>query len=191
MSRSRVIRRTLPRHDQRRVTGDGEVHRHWGCGIPHLNRHSVVIDQKRNLLSQIIGKQIGPGDRGCVPTGFGHMPIAQSAVGGGKACRGDSYLGIKSANPRLGHPFGQNFAELGAKKPGRGVVKLDQALNGAVCIRKCLVVDPFGGEDPGRMLAVHSFTCKSLRSLTPLMRHPQTDRSVRTGRHRQGPDSRF
>ena len=103
-------------HGQRSVIGDGEMHRHGGCGVADADGHAVVLDQKAQLLGQIIGEQIGAGDRGGIASRLDHMAKAEAGIGGGEGFRGDAHLGVEGADAAVGLARAHGLAEAVAKK---------------------------------------------------------------------------
>jgi hypothetical protein len=60
----------------------------------------VVLDQKAQLLDQVLAEQVGPGDRGRIGAGRGDMAERQPRVGLAKGRHRQPDLGVKGAHPR-------------------------------------------------------------------------------------------
>ena len=187
------ITRHFLRHGDRAVACHGEMHGHWCQRRANLDRHTMVLDQKPDLLAQVIGEKIGARDGGGIAARIGHMAKAQAAIGQGVAHRGDTQLGVKGAKPRLVRgAIAQRRAELVAQELHRLRIKRLKMGNGVIGVFKQLALFfLIGADDTGRfvfhvMIFMYKGRAWARRAVTAFP--PRPDRSGQNGSHRPAPN---
>ncbi len=117
---------------------NGEMHRHRRGRGANGHRHTMVFGQKGDLLPEVAGEQVGPGDGRGIGPGFGHMAKAEAAVGLGEGRRGQPDLGIIGAIAGIGDAIGDGGREPFRQKPCGDAIQLHEAVHGGAGIAEGL-----------------------------------------------------
>ena len=164
------VQHAFLRHRDVRVARHGEMHRDRRGGRADFHRDAVVLDQKADLLDQVLAKEVGPRDRGGIGAGPRDMAKGQAGVDLAKAGHGDADFGVEGADAGGGAALGHGLVEMPGQMRGRLGIQPLQPGDGGFGVVKAFGAGAVGQEDGRGRLAS--------RASVKLIRHISRNRGV-------------